>query len=399
MSKNWLQLVSAPALHDRTPIPDRHATWLELFFDLVFVVAVAELGRILADSLTANGIVEFVVLFIPVWWVWGAHSYYGDVFDQNDVIYPLASITVMLGVIVWSFTFSDALHGGATAFAIFYILLRLLNTGLYLIVSRIVPEARELATILSIGYMIGIMFWAVSLAIPPPLTYGLWAAGLVIEISWTSIVYMILEDVPAQRSHMDERFGLFTIVVLGEAILGVASGTADTNWQTVPAIIGIAGFLIAVSFWWLYFAYSDNDIVNRFVRSDWFGVIRWSLYGYGHLPVFACITAFGIGIETTIIAGAEGHEFEGASRLILFGSIAGFLATVTIIQWAGLHALPRSTIATRFVGVGIVLILAVTSTHLGLLTTMVLLAGVFVVLLTLEIFRLTSIQASNGHFE
>ncbi|MCO8255807.1 low temperature requirement protein A [Haladaptatus sp. AB618] len=390
MSKNWLQLVTPPALHDRTPIADRHATWLELFFDLVFVVAIAELGHLLADSLTIDGITEFVGLFVPVWWVWSTHSYYGDVFDQDDVVFPIASIVVMLGVIIWSFTFPAALYGGAVAFILVYVFLRLVNIGLYLIASRTVPEARELATKSSIGNAIGLSFWIVSLAVSPPLQYGLWAVGLIIEISWTPVVYMLLEDVPIQRSHMDERFGLFTIVVLGESILGVASGTTDTNWQATAAIIAVAGFLIAVCFWWLYFAYSDSNIVNRFIRSDWIGAIRGSLYVYGHLPVFACITAFGIGIETTIVAGAEGHEFVGASQLILFGSTAGFLVTVTIIQWAGLHALPRSTIVTRFVGASIILVLATVSSHLGVLLTMLLLAGTFIVLVAIEIPRIGS---------
>lgn len=388
MNENWSQRISPPGLHDRTPRPERHATWLELFFDLVFVVAVAELGHLLAESLTTNGIIEFAALFVPVWWVWITHSYYGDIFDRDDTVYPLASIVVMLGVIVWSFTFHGAFHGGASGFVLVYLALRLLNTGLYLIAGRAVPETRRLATMIALGYLVGLAFWIGSFAVSPPMKYGLWVIGIVIEISSMSIVYVTLEDVPAQRSHMDERFGLFTIVVLGETILGVASGTSDSHWQATAVITGIAGFVIAVSLWWLYFAYSDNDIVNRFVRSDWRGVVRWSIYGYGHLPVFACITALGIGIEAAVIAVTDGHGLDGASTIVLFGSAAGFLVTVTGVQWAGLRDVPRSTIGSRMAGAGVVLLLAVASGYIGLLPATTLLAGLFVLLIAIEVPRI-----------
>lgn len=377
--------MTPPALHDREPRAERHATWLELFFDLVFVVAVAELGHLLAGSLTPVGIVEFAALFVPVWWVWITHSYYGDVFDRGDTVYPLATVLVMLGVVSWSVTFHDAFHGGATAFVGAYLALRLLNVALYVFAGRTDPDARTLATRFTLGYALGLAFWVVSLALPAPTTYVLWAVGIAIEIVSTPAVYATLPEAPAQRSHMDERFGLFTIIVLGETIVGVAAGTTDTDWQAAATVTGVAGFAIAVGLWWLYFAYSDSEVVDRFVRSDWRGVARWVVYGYGHLPLFACLTAMGIGIETAIVAAGEGHALAAPARAILFGGAALFLVTVTVVQWAGPQVLSRRTAAARGFVAGVAFLFALPGDVADPLTKVVLLALLFVSLVIVEI--------------
>src|SRR6056297_1157934 len=94
----------------------RHATWLELFFDLVFIVAVAELGELLLDTLTLAGLFEYASLFLIVWWAWLGFSYYADIFDTDDLFSRLAMIFVMFGVIVLSQTLPDALRGGSLPF-------------------------------------------------------------------------------------------------------------------------------------------------------------------------------------------------------------------------------------------------------------------------------------------
>lgn len=109
---------------------DRHATWLELFFDLVFVVAIAELAHFLHDELNWVGIVSSALLFVPVWWLWIDFSYYADQFDVERGFYRLTMLGVMFGTIVLSLTIPEALQGGSVQFATIYALLRLVIVGL-----------------------------------------------------------------------------------------------------------------------------------------------------------------------------------------------------------------------------------------------------------------------------
>ncbi|WP_254543837.1 low temperature requirement protein A [Halomarina pelagica] len=347
MFRSALASLASPALHDAESDPERHATWLELFFDLVFVVAVAELGHLLAENLTPGGIVEFAALFVPVWWVWITHSYYGDVFDDGDAVYPLATLATMFGVVVWSVTFHGALHGGSVGYVLVYLALRALSVGLYLFAASTTPEARTLARRFAAGYSLGLALWVASLAVPEPLRFGLWAIGLAVEALSSPVVYVTLPDVPAQVSHMDERFGLFTIIVLGEAIVAVAAGTAEVEWALAPALAATCGFVVAVCLWWLYFEYSDATVIDRALVSDARGLTRSFVYGYGHLALFASIVATGVGIGAVIDAAAASAALSTSARIVLCGGLGVFLLGLIVVQWAAVQPVAGATAAVR----------------------------------------------------
>lgn len=105
---------SPPRLRTRVEPGERHATWLELFFGLVFVVAVAELAYLLHNDLTPRGLLVFAALFVPVWWQWIDFSYYGDQYDTDDLSYRLALLAAMLGVVLLALTIPDVPDGGST---------------------------------------------------------------------------------------------------------------------------------------------------------------------------------------------------------------------------------------------------------------------------------------------
>ncbi|WP_129115194.1 low temperature requirement protein A [Halegenticoccus tardaugens] len=353
MVGRWGRYLSSPALHDAEPVPERHATWLELFFDLVFVVAVAELGHLLGENLSLGGAVEFVALFVPVWWVWITHSYYGDIFDSGDAVYPLATLLVMFGVVVWATTFHGAFHGGSAAFAAAYLAIRTLNTALYAFAGRVASGTETLARRFALGYSVGLAFWVGSFFVPEPARYALWAVGLTIEILSSPIIYVTLPDVPAQESHMDERFGLFTIIVLGETIVGVARGSADVPLGPATGFTAVCGFVVAVCLWWLYFGYADASVINRALRSDARELALSFVYGYGHLIVFASLAAGGIGIERLLRAAAAGAALPVDERVVVSGAAAAFLLGLALIHWAAPGRIPRAILAARLLaGIG-----------------------------------------------
>jgi low temperature requirement protein LtrA len=94
----------------------RHATWLELFFDLVFVLAIAELARYLHDHLTVGGFLGFLFLFVPVWGMWMGYTYYADLFDVDGPAYRVAMLAAMLLSIALAVSVHGALDGGSSSF-------------------------------------------------------------------------------------------------------------------------------------------------------------------------------------------------------------------------------------------------------------------------------------------
>ena len=174
-----------------------------------------------------------------------------------------------------------------------------------------------------LAFQLPSFIWVASIAAPEPLRYWLWAIALLIEISNGPITYLTIRHVPTQESHMDERFGLFVIIVLGEAIIAVATGVNETNWQWQSALTGACGFLTAVSLWWMYFERSDESTINQALRGDKWALFRSYIYGYSHVFVFMGIVATGVGIQFAI-ESFSGEAFTAELRTILCGGIAVF---------------------------------------------------------------------------
>ena len=324
----------------------RHATWLELFFDLVFVFAIAELAHLLHSHSDWAGILAFALLFIPVWWLWIDFSYYADQFNVDSGPYRLVMFGVMFGIVIMALTVPGVIDGGSANFAAIYTALRLIIILLYMQAWRLVPQSRELTARYTISFSIAFFLWAISIATPEPTRFWLWAIALLIEISNGPITYLTIRHVPTQKSHMDERFGLFVIIVLGEAIIAVATGVAETTWQWQSALIGACGFVTAVSLWWMYFERSDESAINQALRSGKRALLRSYIYGYSHVFVFMGIVATGVGIQFAI-ESFSGEPFTAELRTILCGGIAVFLAGATTLQWASPSSLPKRVILAR----------------------------------------------------
>jgi low temperature requirement protein LtrA len=337
---------------------DRHATWLELFFDLVFVVAIAELAHALHDHLDWAGIVNFAILFVPVWWLWIDFSYYADQFDVEQGLYRLIMFGVMFGMMVLALSVPEALQDGSAQFAAVYSALRLIIVGLYFQAWRLVPESRELTQRYTLSFAVSLVLWVVSIALPPPLRFILWGIALLIEISNGPITYATIRNVPVQLSHMDERFGLFVIIVLGEAIISVASGVSEIQWQWQEILTAVSGFVTAVGLWWLYFECADSSVINQALQSNRKRtLLRSYLYGYSHVLVFAGIVATGVGIQTAIEA-ADTTELSVAARAILCGGVSLYLVGLSLVQWATPRSLSRRIWARRAgVAIGLVVLI------------------------------------------
>ena len=347
--KNFLSAAQSHSsllrLHARDGNP-RHATWLELFFDLVFVLTMAELAHLLHGHPDWKGVISFAVLFVPVWWLWIDFSYYADQFDVDEGIYRLIYFGIMFGIVVLALTIPEALGEGSTNFAAVYATLRLVIIGLYMQAWRLLPQARELTARYAISFSVAFFLWVVSMGVPVPLRFWLWAIALFIEISNGPITYLTIKTVPQQESHMDERFGLFVIIVLGEAIIAVASGVADTSWQWRNVLTATGGFIAAVSLWWMYFERSEESTINQALGGGKMALFRSYIYGYSHLFTFMGIVATGVGIQFAIEA-ASGEVFSLPMRTALCGGVAVFLSGTTILQWASPSCLPGRAIGMR----------------------------------------------------
>jgi low temperature requirement protein LtrA len=302
---------------------ERHASALELFFDLVFVVAAASLAALLEKAPSAEGFVRYGALFVPIWWAWVGYAFYADRFETDDLVNRLAIFSAMLAIAAVALTTPEALSGRSTIYAASYVAIRLILILLYLRAYHHEPRARPLCVRLATGYGIGAAFWFASMFVPSPARYGLWAAGMLIELATPRLYAGTVTAIPFHTSHIAERLALLTGIVLGETVALTASALNDKLHFTQSAIAA-TGFLVATALWWSY-----QDFVNEAAFKA--GSSKWPSYLYGHLPIVASIPVTGAGVLLAIDSANE-TALAVDTRWALCGGPACFLVTTALVH-------------------------------------------------------------------
>lgn len=360
-------------------IGERRATWLELFFDLCFVVAVAALARNLHDDPTLGGALAFSGLFVPIWWAWMGFTWYATAFDNDDLVYRGTILLAMLGIIAVAANVVGVPEGESTGFVLAYAALRALLVGLFIRARRHATTVRVFCTRYALGNSLGVLVWLLSLLVPEPARYGIWALGLFIEIATPIFAYQSVDVDSFDAGHITERYGLFTLIVLGESIVAVAAGVADVGWRLESTLTAVAGFTIAACIWWTYFDYVEARAL-RVGKRDSF------LWGYGHLFIYAAIATVGVGTQLAIEGGVEAavasvapisaapSGFGDGARGILCGGVAIYLLAISAIHSVNRHTFRDGTLAVRLVAATGVILIGVMGDGLGPLAVTALLA-------------------------
>lgn len=182
----WLSPPRLRTLAEEEAEGERHASWLELFFDLVFVVAIAELSHELVVNHTWGGFATFAALFVPVFVAWQGFSFYADRFDTDDVLFRVSMLIAMLAVAALAIQIPNVTHGASTGFALAYVAIRSLTVALNLRAYRHVSLARPLIGRYVVAFSFSVALWTVSLAVPEPWRFLLWRIGLAADLGGSS---------------------------------------------------------------------------------------------------------------------------------------------------------------------------------------------------------------------
>ena len=303
--------------------PHRTASTLELFFDLVFVVAVsiasAQLHHALSHGDFVHGITSYAMVFFALWWAWMNFTWFATSFDTDDWLYRVTTIVQMGGVLVFASGIPAAFeHGDFTVPVLGYIVMRIAMVAQWLRASRGAGELRSATRRYAFGIAAVQVLWVLFLLIPAG------AAQLVafvvfalIEIS-VPVFAEYRRQTPWHPHHITERYGLFTLIVLGESLLASANAIIDASHELesfVPLIsISVLTLAVTASLWWIYFWPPHHRAITTFGRS-----LR---YGYTHYVVFAAAAAFSAGIEVELdVLTGESH---------LSNVVASFTVTIPI---------------------------------------------------------------------
>src|SRR4030095_14042487 len=241
---------------------ERRVTFLELFYDLVYVVIIAELSHTLAGNMNLAGIGTFVFLFIIIWWAWFNGAMYHDLHGNNDIRTRVFTFLQMLTVAAMAVFAHNAMREGSVGFALSYAAFHLILTWLWWRTDVYNLNHRPLSQPYSSTFLITSVLFILSIFLPPPWRFMLWAVALLIDLA---LLILLVQSrnaaVQAQLGRLTlispsavERFGTFTIIVLGEVIVGVVSVVAQhPHLSWLAGGTAFLGMLIAIGLWWVYF--------------------------------------------------------------------------------------------------------------------------------------------------
>ncbi|MFE7775718.1 low temperature requirement protein A [Streptomyces sp. NPDC057445] len=309
----------------------RAATPLELFFDLCFVVAVGQAGlqlvHALAEGHVSEGVVGYLYVFFGVWWAWINFTWFASAYDCDDVPYRIATLVQICGVLIYAAGVPRAFADNDWTIAVVgYVVMRIALTVLWLRAAAAEPPgpARGTALMYAAGLVVCQAAWIALLAAPDGAKRWLFPAVAAAEM----LVPVIAEhrhQTPWHPHHIAERYGLFTIIVLGETMFAATIGVQSALGSVVKvgelAPIASGGILIIFSAWWIYFAVPAHERLrgNR-------EAIPW---GYGHFLIFASAAAIGAGLEVAVEQSVgEAHISTFAASAAVTVPTALFLLTL-----------------------------------------------------------------------
>ncbi len=307
---------------------EKHADWLELLFDLIFVAAISQIALNLSGNYSPITFLESLPLFFAIWWGWTGHTFYLDRFGTDDILNRVLTMAQMVVVASLTINVKNALTTTGAGFAISYAVLRLILVAEYLWVGKQVPEARPLTNRYSIGFGIAAIIWLFSAFVPVPWRFGLWGLALIVDFLTPFTAGEIHINFPPHPTHLPERFGLFTIILIGEAIVSIVFAIGNVGLNILTGMIGLMGLIISFTIWWGYFEEVGGAEARVQERGN--QIAKYQLWLYSHFPLLLGIVGTAAGIKHVIML-PFGSELSSTDTWILCISLSIALLSLSMI--------------------------------------------------------------------
>ncbi|MDO7883264.1 low temperature requirement protein A [Salinibacterium soli] len=318
----------------------RAATPLELLFDLTFVVAFGiaadQLAHLIAVEHVGAGLLGFSFAMFAICWAWINFTWFASAFDTDDWFYRVTTMVQMIGVIVLALGLPDLFHSleeGAhvdnRVVVAGYVVMRVALVAQWLRAAKQDPAHRSTALSYALFVSLAQAGWVVVAILDLPTALALTVSLVLFGVEFAGPVLAERKGsgTPWHPHHIAERYGLLTIIALGEVILGTVTSVSALverqDWSSEAILVVVAGVGIALGLWWVYFLLPSGPLLARH-RNRSFG------WGYGHIVVFAAIAAVGAGLH--VVA----YVIEGESQIGVVGAVLAIAIPVAVFTVAAL---------------------------------------------------------------
>ena len=312
-------------------------TYVELFFDLMFVLALTQLSAYLFENQTPLGAFEGIIMVCALWWAWVSTTWVTNWLDP--VTLPVRGAIVALGFValVMSVSIAEAFGDRAWAFAVSYVVLQIGRTGfiVWATVRHDRRVARDFALILG-WTVVGGALWIVGAVLPNAWQLPLWTAALALELLGTILGYpvpgrgrVLIHSWDLSGPHIAERTSLFVLIAVGEGLLvtGFAFVEKESSVSSIAALV--TAFVTAAAAWWIYFDHGERVGAEAIEASDEPGRLARTAYTWVHLPIIAGIVLMSVGDKEML---SHPDQRSAAATIVIAGAPILFLAGTVLFR-------------------------------------------------------------------
>jgi low temperature requirement protein LtrA len=392
-----------PGVSVAAPRPSRLATVkrgddsrvvpLELFFDLVFVLALTQCTALMAAEPTWAGLAKGLLVLGVLWWAWVGYSWLTSVVDPEEGAVRLVMFGAMAAMLVVALAVPEAFTDAGLVFAGGYLLFRGAHILLFLAASGDDPGLRRSVVGLAVSTTIGVSLLVAAAFADGPLQGALWALALAFDAAGPLAAGV--EGWRLVPGHFAERHGLVLIIALGESIVAIGVGAEGIDVGDGIVTAAVLGTVVAAALWWLYF-----DVVARVAEHRLSGAagrernaMARDAYSYLHFPMVAGIVLVALGLKKTL--GDVGEPLKVVPAVALLGGAALYLLAHVAFRWRNMRTVAPQRIVSAVLLV--VLVPVVVAAGVPALATVGALAAVLVALVAYESTRYAEARAHVRH--
>jgi low temperature requirement protein LtrA len=362
---------------------EERVTPLELFFDLVFVLAITQCTALMAADPSWEGLARGLLVLGVLWWCWVGYAWLTSVVDPEEGLVRLAIFAAMAAILVCALAVPHAFNSAGLWFAGAYAAARGGQIALMLLASREQAALRH-STLYGLSFttLIAAVILVVASQTDGVLQGALWALALGLDMAGP--FFIGVEGWQLVPGHFAERHGLIIIIALGESIVAVGAG-ANTAMDLGVVTAAVLGMALAAALWWLYFDVVAIVAARRLSRAtpgaEQNAIARDS-FSYLHLPMVAGIVLVALGMKKTL--AHVDHHLELVPAVAMYGGTALYLLAHVAFRWRNIHSLNKQRLVTAAILVALLPLM----TEVGALVALAIVTALLVAVIVYETIRL-----------
>jgi low temperature requirement protein LtrA len=379
----------APLLGEETTAEEeRKTSYLELFFDLVFVFAFTQVTALILEDTSPQGFARAALVLAMVWWAWSAYAWMTNAVDVENAVTRLIMFAAMVAGFFMALAVPDAFQDEAAWFAVAYFAVRVLQPALYLWGVRDEPETFGVLLRLTPWFVIAAFVALVGGFVDPDYRAWVWVASLVIDVIGT--LTAARGDWHVSPSHFAERFALIVIIALGESIVAIGVGTSHLTRDATYAISVVVAFAGVAALWWAYFdftAVAAERSLRRASGRDRSALAR-DIFTYFHYPLVLGVILYAVAAKKTLEHPRD--PLSNAGRWALGLGIALFLVGFALMRFRVI----RRVAWERLAAAAAILVIAVLLDGADAIVTLGVVIVILLFSIALETVRLREVRAT-----